>query len=486
MRICIAYPPILKNGKYPLLGQNRQFRYSSSEAVRIYPIVPATAATILHEKGYDVLFLDGINRRLSLDSFEEKLNDFDPDLIMIETKTPIIKRHWKYIDKLKKEKDVIIAVVGDHVSNLPEETLKNSRTDYVITGGDYDAGLLGLCSHISEGSPLPGGIWYREKGHIINTGKPVQITDLDTLPFIDRELTGWENYGEAYLYKPCTYIMSGRGCGGGPRGVGTCSFCIWQHNLWNCQARLRSPGNVAEEIEHLVKRYKVKEIFDDNEGGAVWDRNWLRQFHSEMKERGLPGRVMLSTNARADTLDTETCRLLKDTGFRLLKVGLESGNNETLKKLNKKETIEDIKAGVKNAKDNGLIVMLTIMVGYPWETQEDAERTYKAAREIMLYKTKFGDSLQASVIVPYPGTPLYEEAVEKDWFIVDPEDYEKFDMSQTVLKTHRMPHEWCDRMWSIHKEPMFITKSMLTLRSLNDLKLAYTGYKSVSGHKKDF
>jgi anaerobic magnesium-protoporphyrin IX monomethyl ester cyclase len=77
MKICIAYPPILKNGKYPLLGQNRQFRYSSSEAVRIYPIVPATAATLLHQDGYDILFLDGINKRLTMDSFEEKLKDFD-------------------------------------------------------------------------------------------------------------------------------------------------------------------------------------------------------------------------------------------------------------------------------------------------------------------------------------------------------------------------------------------------------------------------
>lgn len=486
MRICIAYPPILKNGRYPLLGQNRQFRYSSSEAVRIYPIVPATAATILHQDGYDVLFLDGINKRLSPESFKEKLDAFNPDLLVMETKTPIIKQHWDYIDKIKKERDIICVLVGDHVSALPEETMRYSSTDYVITGGDHDIGLLSLCRHLSEGVPLCGGIWYRENGQIKNTGEPFLVPDLDELPFIDRELTGWENYGEAYLYKPCSYIMSGRGCGGGPRGVGTCGFCVWQHNFWNCRARLRSPQNVAEEIEQLVNRYRVKEIFDDNEGGAIWNKTWLKQFHSEMDKRGLLGKVMLSTNARADILDAETCKLLKDTGFRLLKVGLESGNNKTLQKLNKKETVEDIKAGVKNAKDSGLIVMLTIMVGYPWETPDDAEKTYQAARELMLYKTKFGDALQASVIVPYPGTPLYDEAIKNGWFITDPHDYEKLDMSQPVLKTHPMPLEWCDRMWGIHKEPAFMAKSMLTLRSLNDLKLAYTGYKSVSGHKEDF
>jgi len=486
MKICIAYPPILNNGKYPLLGQNRQFRYSSSEAVRIYPMVPATAATMLQQSGFDVLFLDGINKRLSLSSFEEKLGDFDPDIVMIETKTPIVKKHWKYIDKIKKERHIKCVLVGDHVSALPEESLRNSQADYVITGGDYDSGLLNLCQHLSDGTPLIGGVWYKENGQIKNTGEPFFISDLDTLPFIDRKLTDWETYGEAYLYKPVTYIMSGRGCGGGPRGVGTCGFCVWQHNFWKCGARLRSPGNVAEEIEQLVNRYKVKEIFDDNEGGAVWNKVWLRQFHSEMKERGLLGRVMLSTNARADALDKETCNILKATGFRLLKVGLESGNNKTLQKLNKKENIEDIKVGIKNAKDQGLIAMLTIMVGYPWETSEDAERTYQAAKELMLYKTRFGDSLQASVIVPYPGTPLYNEAVEKGWFIIDPKDYDKFDMSRPVLKSHPSPLEWCDRMWGIHKEPMFLTKSMLTLRSLNDLKLAYIGYKSVSGHKKDF
>lgn len=486
MKVCIAYPPITRNGKYPLLGQNRQFRYSSSEAVRIYPVVPATAATLLHQNGYDVKFLDGINNRMSMDVYKKVLNDFDPEMIVIETKTPIIKQHWKYIDEIKDNSDLITVLVGDHVSAYPEESFNNSKVDYVITGGDYDAALLNLCRHITDNHELNGGIWFREDGRVKNSGKPVLVNDLDTLPFIDRDLTGWETYGEAYLYKPCTYIMTGRGCGGGPHGLGKCSFCSWQHNLWNCTARLRSPGNVAQEIEQLVTRYSIKEIFDDNEGGSVWNKTWLKEFYLEMESRGLLGKVMLSTNARADTLDPETCGLLKQLGFRLLKVGLEAGNNKTLQKLNKGETIEDIIKGVKNAKDCGLIVMLTMMVGYPWEDLDDVRETYLTARELMLYKTRFGDSLQASVIVPYPGTPLYDEAVKNQWFAVDPLDYSKFDMSQPVLKSEAPSQEWCDRMWGIHKEPVFIAKSLLTIRSINDLKLAYIGYRSVKGHKKDF
>jgi hypothetical protein len=91
MKVAIAFPPILKDGKYPLLGQNRQFRYSSSNEVRIYPIVPATAATILKREGYNVLYLDGINERLSMKDFLFRLDSFKPDLVVFETKTPIVK-----------------------------------------------------------------------------------------------------------------------------------------------------------------------------------------------------------------------------------------------------------------------------------------------------------------------------------------------------------------------------------------------------------
>ncbi|HID26439.1 MAG TPA: radical SAM protein [Methanosarcinales archaeon] len=484
MKVAIIYPPIFKDGKFPLLTQNRQYRYSSSTNVRIYPIVSATSATLLKEH-FDVLYLDGINERLSMDEFLNRLYNFDPDLVMMETKTPIIKKHWKFIDKIKQEKNIKVALVGDHVSALPEESFIQSSVDYVLTGGDYDVSFLNLCLHISEGKKLGKGIWYRENG-VKNTGNYELIKDLDSLPFIDRDLTNWQLYGEAYLYKPCTYIMTGRGCGGGLNGVGICSFCSWQHSLWNCSARLRTPENVAEEIETLVNKYKLKEIFDDNESGVIWNKKWLKQFYKEMKERGLIGEVFLSSNARADCLDQKTCDLLKKIGFRLLKVGLESGNEKTLKKLCKREGVRKIKKGVQNAKDHGMKVMLTIMVGYPWETKNDVKKTYEVARELMLYKTSFGDCLQSSVIIPYPGTPLYEEGVRKDWFVIDPKDYEKYDMSMPVLKSYINPFEWCDKMWSIHKESKFILRSLLTMRSFYDLKLAYTGFKSIDAHTKDF
>jgi len=485
MKVMICYPPVYKSGRIPLLGQNRQFRYSSSGEVRIYPIVPSTAATLLEQKGFQVEYLDGINQRLSWEQFAQAVSAFQPDLVAMETKTPIVRTHWRITDQLKKEfPDTRFALMGDHLSFSSEESLKNSQVDFVLTGGDYDVSLLRVANHLeNRENPLPKGVWYRDGQDIKNTGHFELVSSLDSLPFIDRELTKWWLYGEAYLHHPCTYIMWGRGC-----FPGKCTFCVWASNFWVCKPRLRSFGNVLDEIETLVDTLHVKEVFDDTDTGT-WNKRWLSSLCDGLIRRGLNDRVHISCNARADNLTRETCKLIKKAGFRLLKVGLESGSDATLRRLAKEETIAQIRQGVKNAKDEGLNVLLTIMVGYPWETEEDAKTTLKVAQELMLYKTHVGDSLQASVVVPYPGTPLYYESLKNDWFQINPHDYEAFDMSSPPLKSpmgSQTIMEYCDSLWRIHQHPMFVLKTLLSAFSFDDLRLLWQGLKSVRGHTKDF
>jgi len=486
MKIAIVYPPISAEKGYPLLSQSRQFRFSSSREVRIYPLLPASAATMLARAGHEVLFLDGINRRLSLEEFEMQLSSFRPELIVMETKAPVIREHWSFINRFKDKVKSKFVLVGDHVSFFPEESFENSSVDYCVTGGDYDFSLRKLADHLGNHGELPKGLYLREGAKVVNTGRFELSENLDTAPFIDRNLTHWKVYGEAYLHHPCTYILSGRGCGWSDGSGGRCTFCIWQHALWDCTARLRSPENVAEEIEILVKKYRVKEIFDDNESGAMWDKKWLEAFHKEMTKRNLIKKVFLSSNARGDSLDDETCRLLKATGFRLLKVGLESGSDGVLAKLNKGESLNKIVEGIKKAKDHGMKVLFTTMAGYPWETEEDAKMTYEVAKELMLYKTRFGDSLQASLVVPYPGTPLYRRALKEGWLIPKPNDYERFNMSEPVLKSSVDGRLWCQRLWKLYYHPSFMVRSLLSIRSVDDLKLVWRAAKSLVGHVKDF
>ena len=236
----------------------------------------------------------------------------------------------------------------------------------------------------------------------------------------------------------------------------------------------------------LINKYGVVEVFDDNESGFVWNLPWLRKFADEMDRRKLTGKIEISMNARADNMKEETCQLCKRINVRLLKVGVETGNNETLKILKKDEKIEEILEGVKRAKRYGMRVLLTTMVGYPWETEDGARQTYEAVKEMMLYRTKFGDSLQSSVVMAYPGTPLYLKALKNNWFCVDPHDYDKFDQAEPVMKTEINTTYWCRKMWRIMKHPLFLIKSFFTLRSWHDVKLAFIGFRSLQGHLHDY
>ena len=234
MKVVICYPPLNNEKGCPTLGQNRQFQYFK-EPTYIYPVVPATAATLLKQAGHEVIWLDCIAGSISYRGFIEIVKKEKPDLIAFETKTPVVKQHWRIINELKKlttyDLRLTTVLFGDHVNALPEESFENSMVDYVLTGGDYDFLLLSLSDYLDEAGSLKqegragleSGIYYRQDGQVKNTGKFQLNHNLDSLPFIDRDLTKWRLYADKngnYKRRPGTYIMSARDC-----WWGKCTFC---------------------------------------------------------------------------------------------------------------------------------------------------------------------------------------------------------------------------------------------------------------------
>jgi radical SAM superfamily enzyme YgiQ (UPF0313 family) len=230
----------------------------------------------------------------------------------------------------------------------------------------------------------------------------------------------------------------------------------------------------------------AQEVFDDNETGPIYDKAWMAEFHRLMKEKGLIGKIALSVNARGDLIDAELARLMAATGFRLLKIGIEAGDDESLRQLAKLEGIEKIKTGIRAVRDAGMVTLLTTMVGYPWQDEAGVKRTYEVAKEMLLYRPKFGDCLQASVVVPYPGSPLWTAAVNKGWFLIDPKDYDKYDMSEPLMKSQYDNELWVKRLWKLHLRPSFMLRSLLTLRTRAQWNLALRGVLSLAGHVMDY
>ena len=412
-----------------------------------------------------------------------------PDLIAIEAKTPVIKEEWKIIDAIKGLSPTcvpLIVLFGDHVTALPEESFENSKVDYILTGGDYDFLLLNLCNALKLSTvsgqlstKLEPGIWYRNNGEIKNRGQFRLNHDLNSLPFIDRDLTKWRFYAYKngnYRRTPGTYIMSGRDC-----WWGRCTFCSWPQ-LYP-KFRVRKVEHVLDEITYIIDNYPIKEIMDDS--GTFPAGGWLREFSLGMIKRGLNKRVNLDCNMRFGAVDFAGYKLMRKAGFRFLLFGLESASNKTLERIDKNLNVETIISSCKEARRAGLYPHITIMFGYPWETYEDAQKTYKLGR--WLLKKDYAYTMQATIVIPYPNTPLFRECKERD--LLYTEDWSDYDMKNPVMKLSFPPEKLknlVQRMYSVAFNPEFIIKKIISIKDLDDLRYFYRAFLKVLGHIKDF
>jgi len=177
--------------------------------------------------------------------------------------------------------------------------------------------------------------------------------------------------------------------------------------------------------------------------------------------------------------------LMKKAGFRLLLFGLESANQKTLDRLDKGIRKEDIVESCKLASKSGLYPHLTIMFGYPWETFDDIMETVKLGR--FLLKKGYGYTLQSTIVIPYPGTPLFEECNKQN--LLNTLDWDKYDMDEPIMKTQVSQenlNEAVRQVYSVAFNPEFLFNKILSIRDLYDVKYFLRGAKAVFGHLKDF
>lgn len=486
MKVSVSYPPIDSVKGTPLISQNRFFTYRRLEGITgtfstptyVYPIVPAYAATLLKNEGHQVIWDDAVAKEKTYATWIKDVERNDPDLIMFESKTPVIRRHWRIIDDLKSRcPEAKVVLVGDHVTALPEESLINSKADFVLTGGDYDFTLLRLVKYLEgEAKEMEAGIYFRENGFLRNTGRFRSDHFLDSLPQIDRELTGWRLYAfEDGNYKrvPGTYTMVARDCWWNVDGG--CSFCSWKGVLYP-NYRTRSPRLVVEEIAALTEKYGIREVFDDS--GTFPVGKWLEEFCDMMIAEKLNEKVYTDINMRPGVLNQEQYSLMKKAGFRMVLFGLESANDFTLTKLNKGVTVNETIKSIKLADLAGLEPHATLMFGYPWETREDALRTLKLGK--LLLQSGWAHTLQATLIVPYPGTRLFEEAKEKGW--LKTLDWDHYDMDKSVMSCPLTESELKDMRKEIYRmyfSPSYALRRLIRIRSVDDIEFLVRGLRKL-------
>ena len=260
----------------------------------------------------------------------------------------------------------------------------------------------------------------------IESDSQINIPFLD-LPAPDRVFTDaknprWQKNGN-YKYHPSTHMMSALGC-----SHGKCSFCYEKGK----EFIVRPVDKVLEEVETLISQ-GYKEVFDDSATfpGSEWRKRFIREVHRFRKQ------ILFGCNLRISDDDFIG---LRNCGFRMVLVGIESANQITLDKINKGIKAKDIIPVLKKMSESGLEPHITVMFGYPWESHEEAMNTVRLVHYLL--KKGYAKTAQASVFCP-PRT-----APDKD----------------------SPANEYVKKVYDVYKSPEFLWRKLSSIREWADIK----------------
>lgn len=378
----------------------------------------AYIAALLKSHGHQIKILDyNLHGPNPIQEFFRE----DYDLIGLSATSFTFRQALEIARQIKAEDKNMITVLGGPHVPLGMESVLAPEIDYAIYGeGEFTVlELVDLLEkrrqpQFAELDAIAGLIYKNGNGSTINPPRP-RLAELDRLPFPAFELFDMDQYG---IYP----LLTSRGC---PFG---CSFCSIKA-IWGTQWRARSPENIVAEIEHARRSFawerKPFNILDDS---FNVEPERVGRFCDLLIHKGLNIK-WFSAGFRADRVSLPLALKMKEAGCVAVSVGIESANDEVLEKIEKKETMAEIAAGIDNLVQAGIPVQGQFMIGNIGDTLETVKKSFAFARAQRFANVGFYMAL------PYPKTKLWDYVNEKGRFLQ--EDYTKFHhfSSQPVFET---------------------------------------------------
>jgi magnesium-protoporphyrin IX monomethyl ester (oxidative) cyclase len=383
--------------------------FPSSEVPRAsLPLGLAYIASSLETRGHEVEVLDAFvsgwkNRRrmgevvrvgMGEEEIRSRMEGFE--LVGVSCSFSSSASEALKTARLAREAGAKVVVGGVHASVRPEEVVEGGA-DFAVVGEGEET-MLELVGKLERGespSRVRGIVLRRGKRVVRNPPRPL-LRNLDILPFPARHLFPMEEYfrveGRAAASRgKATGMITSRGC---PR---RCFFCTIPV-VWGCW-RGRSPRNVVDEVEELVEEWGIEEVhFEDDNLTA--DGRRMRGICREMVRRKVGVSWAAPNGVEVGTLTSGLLEEMRRSGCYWLSFGLEHGDPLFRRRVGKFFSPSHARRVVRKAKELGIWTHAFFIVGWPWETKESLEKTFRFAEEVGL------DSASFFAAIPLPGTPL--------------------------------------------------------------------------------
>lgn len=414
MRVCLINPPRIqpKSWGKPNVFQPLEIAYVAALLEKQHKVCIIDAPT---EDLKNLEQIDAVKYRVGLANKEiaDRIKQWSPDVVGINipfsgwAKTAFeVATITKNIDK-----DIITVMHGLHPSARPVDCLKQPSVDFVAIG-EAELTTFELCEMLEKGNTgnlkKVRGIAFIKYGEEVITPTRPAIQDLDSLPFPARHLLPMNAYFSAVkenplrgeICKPWAAMLTSRGC------PYDCVFCT-VHVVMGKKWRGRSPENVVNEIEHLVRTYHIKQL-DFVDENMTLDKKRMETICDLIVERGLDIEWYTPNGVRADTLDENLLTKMKKSGCRKLRIAPESGVQRVVNHIVKKNlNLKEVEKAVALCKKLGIKVGCFFVIGLIGETKEDIKESIKYAHRL---KQLGAESFHFSIATPVYGTELYEQA----------------------------------------------------------------------------
>jgi radical SAM superfamily enzyme YgiQ (UPF0313 family) len=374
---------------------------------KIPPIGLAYLASIILQEGAEVAIHDLNISNESLDNSISKILAENPDLIGISSSTPAVPKTLEIAEKIKKINSKIkIIVGGPHASILYQELLDSPWIDFCARGEGENI-MREIVRCFKNKKPLAKilGISYKRNKKIISNSDMPLIENLDSLPFPAWYLFDLKKYKNFVSNEKLSLpIVTSRGC------PFNCTFCY--KGIFGKRWRFRSPKNIIEELKYIIKKFHIEEfsIADDN---FTLNPKRAIEFCEHIIKNKIKIKWRCTNGIRADLASHKLFNTMKMAGCYLVAFGVETGDEEILKKINKGETINQIKNAFKIAKEEKLETLGFFMFGNLGENEKTMEKTIRLAKEIN------PDYAQFSIATPFPGSAMFWEIKKNGKFLIN-------------------------------------------------------------------
>ncbi len=408
-KIALVNPPILKGVYHHQL---------------FLPIGLAYLAAVLKAKQHEITVIDCPAMEIDHEKLRSELASFKPEVVGITSMTPTIQSTLMSASATKKAcPDALVAVGGPHATFMDREILEQEAAVDVVVRGEGEQTLLEMAQNVAHSKRLNkvDGITIRCSGQIVRTADRPFIHNLDELPYPAYEyfeLNKYRLFGKLFLP-----IITSRGC------PYQCSFCTTSRILGK-EYRARSPKNIVDEMEFLKNTYGA-DAFTFYDDTLTLDKNRIFRICEGIKTKKI--NLPWDCQTRVDQVSKEILIKMRETKCQQVFFGVESGCQEVLDAVKKRTTVEQNAKAIRLAKEVGLFVAISVIIGYPGENREMLEQTLNFIRNAE------PDDVYLCVATPYPGTEL-RRLVEDKGFKMSP-DWGLYDTVTPVFENPLLPAE---------------------------------------------